>query len=92
VFWRDPEMIELTRIDDSKLMLNAELTKWLEGRPRTTTITLVTDNKLMVKETVTEIVRKVVDYKRLVNIYQEESNLENQVTDTIDAIKENRGH
>jgi hypothetical protein len=35
---------------------------------------------------------KVVDYKRLVNIYQEESNLENQVTDTIDAIKENRGH
>jgi len=92
VFWRDPEMIELTRIDDSKLMLNAELIKWLEGMPRTTTITLVTENKLMVKETVTEIVRKVVDYKRLVNIYQQESNLENQVTDTIDAIKENRGH
>ena len=85
-------MIELTRIDDSKLMLNAELIKWLEGMPRTTTITLVTDNKLMVKETVTEIVRKVVDYKRLINIYQEESNLENQVTDTIAAIKENRGH
>jgi len=85
-------MIELTRIDDSKLMLNAELIKWLEGMPRTTTITLVTENKLMVKETVTEIVRKVVDYKRLVNIYQQESNLENQVTDTIDAIKENRGH
>ena len=82
-------MIELTRIDDSKLMLNAELIKWLEGMPRTTTITLVTENKLMVKETVTEIVRKVVDYKRLVNIYQQESNLENQVTDTIDAIKEN---
>ena len=85
-------MIELTRIDDSKLMLNAELSKWLEGMPRTTTITLVTENKLMVKEPVTEIVRKVVDYKRLVNIYQQESNLENQVTDTIDAIKENRGH
>ena len=85
-------MIELTRIDDSKLMLNAELIKWLEGMPRTTTITLVTENKLMVKETVTEIVRKIVDYKRLVNIYQQESNLENQVTDTIDAIKENRGH
>ena len=68
-------MIELTRIDDSKLMLNAELIKWLEGMPRTTTITLVTENKLMVKETVTEIVRKVVDYKRLVNIYQQDSNL-----------------
>ena len=75
-------MIELTRIDDSKLMLNDELIKWLEGMPRKTTITLVTDNKLMVKETVTEIVRKVVDYKRLVNIYQEESNLENQVAIT----------
>ena len=69
-------MIELTRVDDSKLLLNAELIKWMEGLPRTTTITLVTENKLMVKETVTEIVRKVVDYKRLINIYQEESNFE----------------
>jgi flagellar protein FlbD len=73
-------MIELTRIDDSKLLLNAELIKWIEGLPRTTTITLVTDNKLMVKETVTEIVRKVVDYKRLINIYQEESNFEETIT------------
>jgi|TARA_B100001750_G_C15007009_1_gene350282 flagellar protein FlbD len=80
VFWRDPEMIELTRVDDSKLLLNAELIKWIEGLPRTTTITLVTENKLMVKETVTEIVRKVVDYKRLINIYQEESNFEETIT------------
>ncbi len=73
-------MIELTRVDDSKLLLNAELIKWIEGLPRTTTITLVTENKLMVKETVTEIVRKVVDYKRLINIYQEESNFEETIT------------
>ena len=73
-------MIELTRIDDSKLLLNAELIKWIEGLPRTTTITLVTENKLMVKETVTEIVRKVVDYRRLINIYQEESNFEETIT------------
>ena len=73
-------MIELTRGDDSKLLLNAELIKWIEGLPRTTTITLVTENKLMVKETVTEIVRKVVDYKRLINIYQEESNFEETIT------------
>ena len=73
-------MIELTRVDDSKLLLNAELIKWMEGLPRTTTITLVTENKLMVKETVTEITRKVVDYKRLINIYQEESNFEETIT------------
>ena len=73
-------MIELTRVDDSKLLLNAELIKWIEGLPRTTTITLVTENKLMGKETVTEIVRKVVDYKRLINIYQEESNFEETIT------------
>ena len=73
-------MIELTRVDDSKLLLNAELIKWIEGLPRTTTITLVTENKLMVKETVTEIVRKVVDYKRLIYIYQEESNFEETIT------------
>ena len=58
-------MIELTKAGGSKITINADLIKWMEGMPHTTTVTLVTENKLMVEESVREIVQKVVDYKRL---------------------------
>ena len=64
-------MITLTKTDGSPLVLNAELIKWLDGTAnQTTTVTLVTENKLMVKESVEVIVQGVIDYKRLINIYE----------------------
>jgi len=64
-------MITLTKTDGSPLVLNAELIKWLDGTAnQTTTVTLVTENKLMVKENVETIVQGVIDYKRLINIYE----------------------
>ena len=64
-------MINLTKTDGSQLILNAELIKWLDGTAEhTTTITLVTENKLMVRENVEEIIQNVVNYKRLINIYE----------------------
>ena len=64
-------MITLTKTDVSPLVLNAELIKWLDGTAnQTTTVTLVTENKLMVKESVEVIVQGVIDYKRLINIYE----------------------
>ncbi len=45
-------------------MLNAEQIKFVESTPDTI-ITMATENeKLMVKEGVEEVVRKVIDYKR----------------------------
>ena len=64
-------MIALTKTDGSQIILNAELIKWLDGTAEhTTTITLVTENKLMVRENVEEIIQNVVNYKRLINIYE----------------------
>ena len=68
---RDLEMINLTKTDGSQIILNAELIKWLDGTAdHTTTITLVTENRLMVRENVEEIIQSVVNYKRLINIYE----------------------
>jgi len=68
---RDLEMITLTKTDGSQIILNAELIKWLDGTAEhTTTITLVTENKLLVRENVEEIIQNVVNYKRLINIYE----------------------
>lgn len=71
MFNRDLEMINLTKTDGSQIILNAELIKWLDGTAdHTTTITLVTENRLMVRENVEEIIQSVVNYKRLINIYE----------------------
>ena len=64
-------MITLTKTDGSQITLNSELIKWLDGTAdHTTTITLVTENRLMVRENVEEIIQSVVNYKRLINIYE----------------------
>ena len=71
MFNRDLEMINLTKTDGSQIILTAELIKWLDGTAdHTTTITLVTENRLMVRENVEEIIQSVVNYKRLINIYE----------------------
>ena len=71
MFNRDLEMINLPKTDGSQIILNAELIKWLDGTAdHTTTITLVTENRLMVRENVEEIIQSVVNYKRLINIYE----------------------
>ena len=67
----DAEMITLTKTDGNPIIVNAELIKWLDGTAnQTTTVTLVTENKLMVKESVETIVQSVINYKRLINIYE----------------------
>jgi len=56
-------IIELTRLNDSKLVINAELIETIESTPDTV-ITLTTNHRLVVKEDVEEVVAKVVDYKK----------------------------
>ena len=64
-------MITLTKTDGSQITLNSELIKWMDGTAdHTTTITLVTENRLLVAESVEEIIQSVVNYKRLINIYE----------------------
>ncbi len=56
-------MIEVTRLNEKKLTINAELIERVEETPDTV-ITLTTGNKLIVKESRQEIRNLVILYKK----------------------------
>ena len=56
-------MIEVTRLNDKKIILNAELIESIESTPDTV-ITLVTGKKFIVKEGCQEVKNLVLSYKR----------------------------
>ena len=58
-------MISLTRLNQSRVVLNADLIEYIETTPDTV-ITLTTGQKLMVLESSDEIVAKVVEFRRLI--------------------------
>ena len=56
-------MISVTRLNDQPLVINAELIKTVESTPDTL-ITLINGDRMMVKESMEDIVRKAVEYGR----------------------------
>ena len=56
-------MVTLTKLNDALVVVNSDLIEFIEALPDTI-VTLTTGQKIMVKETVEEIVEKVTDYKR----------------------------
>lgn len=56
-------MIEVTRLNDTKLLVNAELIELVEETPDTV-LTLTTGRKLVVKESRQEVRDLVKSYKR----------------------------
>jgi flagellar protein FlbD len=58
-------MIKLTLYNDSDMIVNADLIELVESTPDTL-ITLTTGKKVMVKESVREVVDKVVTFQRLI--------------------------
>ena len=56
-------MIEVTRLNDTKLIINAELIEKIEESPDTI-ITLTSGNKLIVKESRQEVKNLVILYKK----------------------------
>ncbi len=57
-------VIALTRLNNQLLVVNADLIKLVEQAPDTV-ITLVTGEKLVVREEVKEVVRRVIEFRRL---------------------------
>jgi flagellar protein FlbD len=57
-------MIALKRLNGQEFVLNANLIETIESTPDTV-ITLTTGKKLMVKNSLEEIVRKTIKYKQL---------------------------
>ena len=59
-------MIKVTRLNDSTLMINVDMIQSLQAIPETV-ITFTNNNKIMVKEPLEEVSRKIVDYQRTIN-------------------------
>jgi len=58
-------MIKLRLINDSNVVLNSDMIESIEATPDTL-ISLSTGKKMMVKESVTEVVARIVEFRRLV--------------------------
>lgn len=56
-------VISLRRLNNQPIMVNADLIESLESTPDTV-VTLVSGNKLIVRDTMDEIRDRIVDYKR----------------------------
>ncbi len=61
-------MITLSRLNNKKFVLNCELIKTLEAAPDTI-VTLINGEKLMVRESLDEVVKLSMDYRK--RLYQE---------------------
>ena len=58
-------MIKLTRLNGDEFVVNADLIRFVESRPDTY-VTLTTNDRLIVRETVDEVVRRSIAYSRAV--------------------------
>lgn len=58
-------MIKLTRINGEEFVLNAELIRYVEHRPDTF-ITLTTDERIIVRETVDQVIERSIAYSRAI--------------------------
>jgi len=58
-------MIQLTRLNNSPLMVNSDLIKFVEQSPDTV-ITLVNGEKILVREHADEVLNRIVKFRRSV--------------------------
>ena len=56
-------MIKVTRLNGKKFVINAELIQFLEETPDTV-ITLVNHEKIVVKESVDDVIKRVIEFNR----------------------------
>ena len=56
-------MIQLTRLNNQPLVVNSDLIKFVEKAPDTV-LTLVTGEKIIVRETSEEVLGKIVEFRR----------------------------
>jgi flagellar protein FlbD len=58
-------MIKLTRLNGEEFVLNAELIRFVERRPDTY-VTLTSNDRLIVRESVEEVVKRAIAYSRAI--------------------------
>ncbi len=60
-------MIEVTRLDDSKVMVNADQIQSVQATPDTV-ITFSSKERMIVKESVTELSKKILAYHQAIRM------------------------
>jgi flagellar protein FlbD len=60
-------MIKLTKLNGDEFVVNADLIRYVESRPDTY-VTLTTDDRFIVKESLEEVVSRSISYSRLVRL------------------------
>ena len=55
-------VIKLTRLDRRELVVNADLVEFIEATPETI-ISMTTGKKVVVKESVDEVIRRIVEFR-----------------------------
>ena len=60
-------MILVTRLNDEELYVNPHQIEFIEEKPDTV-IKMVSDRKLIVKESCKEILSRIIDYRRKIGI------------------------
>lgn len=58
-------MIQLTRLNGQPFVINAEKIRFVESTPDTV-VCCDTGDKMMVRETLQEVVRRAIDYARII--------------------------
>ena len=64
-------MIKLSHMNGQEFVLNAELIQYVEAKPDTI-ITLTSKERLVVKESLDEVVRRVIEYGRTLRSFPPE--------------------
>jgi flagellar protein FlbD len=60
-------MIQLHRLNGAEVVVNAELIEAVEGCPDTV-LSLATGNRFIVRESVLEVIQRIVEYKKTVYV------------------------
>ena len=59
-------MIKVTRINGGSFVINSDLIEFIEEKPETL-ICLTTGKKIMVRETIDEVVERIADFRGITN-------------------------
>ena len=68
-------MIRLHRLNGQETIINADLIETVESHGQETVLALTTGNKIVVKEPVTEVVQRAIEYKKEVHMKAHERSI-----------------
>lgn len=70
-------MIKLHKLNGTEIILNADFIESIEATPDTKII-LTTGNQYIVKETIEEVIQKIVEYKAAIELEKDKKKMVNK--------------